>query len=140
MTEENTNIHESDTGIQAFDVTPPVEHHEQPNQETQPEQQGQQERTPYDLIIEQQNAQIDALMKHTERLNAQIAQMVQGGVQFTDNQVQQSQSQQAKPMQQSQSQQAKPMQQFNPDSLSDNIDYSLEALGREIGKPNKPDA
>ena len=129
MTEENTNIHESDTGIQAFDVTPPVEHHEQPNQETQPEQQGQQERTPYDLIIEQQNAQIDALMKHTERLNAQIAQMVQGGVQFTDNQVQQSQSQQAKPM-----------QQFNPDSLSDNIDYSLEALGREIGKPNKPDA
>lgn len=129
MTEENTNIHESDTGIQAFDVTPPVEHHEQPGRETQPEQQGQQEKTPYDLIIEQQNAQIDALMKHTERLNAQIAQMVQGGVQFNDNQGKQTQTPQVKPM-----------RQFNPDSLSDNIDYSLEALGREIGKPNKPDA
>ena len=127
MTDENTNIHESDTGIQAFDVTP----HNDPQPEPQPAQDAQaatetaEPANPYQAIIDQQTAQIDALMKHTERLNAQIAQMVQGGAQFTDNQQPQPQPQ--------------PMQQFNPPALSDNDDFSLEALGREIGKPNKPD-
>ena len=121
MTDENTNIHESDTGIQAFDVTPPIE---QPQaQPEQAETETPETANPYQTIIDQQTAQIDALMKHTERLNAQIAQMVQGGAQFTDNQVAQPQPQ--------------PMQQFNPPALSDDDDFSLEALGREIGKPNK---
>jgi len=127
MTEENTNIHESDTGIQAFDVTPAPEPQPVPggaSDDDVPAEQAQ-AANPYQAIIDQQTAQIDALMKHTERLNAQIAQMVQGGAQFTDNQQPQPQPQ--------------PMQQFNPPALSDDDDFSLEALGREIGKPNKPD-
>ena len=118
MTEEVVDIHESATGIQAFDVTPHAEPQTQPQPEPEPEPE---QANPYQTIIDQQSAQIDALMKHTERLNAQIAQMVQGGAQLTDNQ-------QAQPKPQ-------PMQQFNPPALSDNDDFSLEALGREIGKP-----
>ena len=119
MTEQQEqNIHESDTGIQAFDVTP----HAQPEQQEQQEQQGQaQDTNAYNVIIDQQKAQIDALLAHTERLNAQIAQMVTSGAQFTD-------------AQQTTQTPANAGVQLPPKSLTDDDDYSLEALGKEIGK------
>ena len=73
----------------------------------------------YDVIIEQQKAQIDALMEHTERLNKQIAQMVHGGVQVNDG-----------------TQQAQPQPQPQMQSIAD--DYvSLSDLGAEIGKKDR---
>lgn len=71
----------------------------------------------YQSIIEQQNKQIQALLEHTEKQAEQIAQMVQNGAQFYQEQ--------SKPP-------APPKQQVQ--ALSDDDDLSLEALGREIGK------
>lgn len=71
----------------------------------------------YQSIIEQQNKQIQALLEHTEKQAEQIAQMVQNGAQFY-------QEQNTPP--------APPKQQVQ--TLSDDDDLSLEALGREIGK------
>ena len=92
----------------------------------------------YQAIIEQQQAQIRALIAQTNAQSQQITRMVQGGAQFMQ------QPQQVQPMQQQQPQQfpnyyqpTNPMQQFNPPALSDNQDWSLEALGKEIGKPRK---
>ena len=71
---------------------------------------------PYQTIIEQQQAQINALIAQTTALNNQIVNMVTSGAQFNDNQ----------PAQQT--------QQTQPASLSDDIDYSLESLAKEIGR------
>ena len=92
----------------------------------------------YQSIIDQQQAQIDALMAQTERLNGQITQMVQNGVQFGQTQtVAQTQSvAQPQPMMQNTTYQA-PMQQLNTPALSDNADYSLDSLAKEIGKPRE---
>lgn len=113
MADEIENIHESDNGDQAFDATAEPEPR-QPEQGEQP--------NAYEAIIKQQGEQIAALLEHSERLSAQITQMVQGGAQITNATPQQPQQQQ-------------PMQQFNPPSLDNDDDYSLEALGKEIGKP-----
>lgn len=92
----------------------------------------------YDSIIAQQNEQIAALIAQNQALTGQITQMVQGGAQFT-------QAPQPQPQQVQQAQQptefppvydgASPLRTFNPPALSDNQDYSLEALASEIGKP-----
>ena len=121
---ENENIHESDTGVQAFDVTPHASG-ENPDNVTSADTQSAKDAeskslNPYDAIIKQQKEQIDALMEHTERLNKQIAQMVHGGVQVNDG-TQQTQSQQT---------------QAQAQSLTD--DYvSLSDLGAEIGKKER---
>ena len=74
---------------------------------------------PYQTIIEQQQAQIDALIAQTTALNSQIINMVNSGAQFNDNNP-------AQPTQ--------PVQPVQPVSLSDDTDYSLESLAKEIGK------
>ena len=92
----------------------------------------------YQSIIDQQNAQIAALMQQNQALNGQITQMVQGGAQF------------AQPVMRPQPQQAfAPQQQvnayppvydgiqtnmFNPAALADDKDYSLEGLAEQIGR------
>ena len=73
---------------------------------------------PYQTIIEQQQAQINALIAQTTALNNQIVSMVNSGAQLNDNQ----------PAQQT--------QQTQPASLSDDVDYSLESLAKEIGRKN----
>lgn len=89
---------------------------------TQPATQEPQQPNPYQSVIEQQQAQIAALMEQNTALNQQVVNMLQNGAQFNNQQAQQ----QAQPVQ--------PVQQFNPPSLNNGEDYSLEALGKEIGK------
>lgn len=75
----------------------------------------------FQSIIDQQQAQIDALMAQNAALNGQITQMVQNGAQFSQ-QVQQ-------PVQQVQ----QPMQVFDPPSLASDDDWSVAALAKDIG-------
>ena len=114
----------------------------QPAQVTQPLQPV---NDSYKSIIEQQQAQIDALIQQNNNLNAQVTQMVQNGAQFGQptQQVQQFQQvQQAQPAQPAQfpnvyqpaDMQAHPLSTFNPASLASDEDYSLESLAKEIGK------
>ena len=114
---------------------------------TAPEQmQAQQAPASYQSIIDQQNEQIAALIAQNQALNGQITKMVQNGAQFYQPQ----QPAQVGNMPQYQNayggvnnpaivqpQPQNPMQQFNPPALSSNQDWSLEALGKEIGKPRK---
>ena len=97
----------------------------------EPEQQAQQARqapTGYQAIIDQQARQIDALMQQTQQLNQQIVTLINGGAQINSQQ----QAQQAQRQQQGQA--PDPMGAFNPESLANDEDYSLEALAKEIGK------
>ena len=73
---------------------------------------------PYQTIIEQQQAQIDALIAQTTALNNQIINMVNAGAQLNDNQPTQ------------------PVPPAQPPALSDDVDYSLESLAKEIGRRN----
>ena len=118
----------------------------QPVQPVQPVQPQQQNANAYQTIIEQQQAQIQALINQTNALNSQITQMVAGGAQFSQP------MQPAQPVQQLPGQMQEfapepqfpnyyagnnPLAQLNTPALSDNTDWSLEALGKEIGKPRK---
>ena len=69
---------------------------------------------PYQSIIEQQQAQIAALMAQNDALNQQVTRMVQNGAQFN--------------------QQPNTAQQFAQGALSDNQDWSLESLAKDIGR------
>ena len=75
---------------------------------------------PYQTIIEQQQAQIDALIAQTTALNSQIINMVNNGAQFND----------ANPSQ------PDGAQSVQLHSLADDVDYSLESLAKEIGRRN----
>lgn len=125
-----------------FGTTAPELQPTQPAQVTQPLQPV---NSPYKSIIEQQQAQIDALIEQNNNLNAQVTQMVQNGAQFGQpaQQVQQTQQpqqfQQVQPAQypnvyQPADLQAHPLSTFNPASLASDEDYSLESLAKEIGK------
>lgn len=93
-------------------------------------------------IIDQQNAQIAALMAQNRHLNAQVVQMVQSGAQITQQQAQaQPIVEPAQPQYPTQAQQMAqlgaqpdPLTTFNPPALSNNADYSLEGLAGQIGK------
>lgn len=74
----------------------------------------QDQNNSYQTIIEQQQAQINALIAQTETLNKQIINMVNSGAQFNDN--------------------SQPTQPTQPISLSDDMDYSLESLAKDIGR------
>lgn len=114
-----------------------------PVQTTQPAQ----PENPYQSIIDQQNAQIAALMQQNQALNAQVTQMVQSGAQF-NGQAQQAQQQAPgfaypnayggvnNPAILPQSQEFPPVYAGNnvPLSLSSDVDVSLESLASEIGK------
>ena len=102
---------------------------------------------PYQSIIDQQNAQIAALMQQNQALNAQVTQMVQSGAQF-NGQAQQAQQQAPafaypnayggvnNPAILPQSQEFPPVYAGNdvPLSLSSDVDVSLEGLAAQIGK------
>lgn len=102
---------------------------------------------PYQSIIDQQNAQIAALMQQNQALNAQVTQMVQSGAQF-NGQAQQAQQQAPgfaypnayggvnNPAIIPQSQEFPPVYAGNdvPLSLSSDVDVSLEGLAAQIGK------
>lgn len=114
----------------------------QPAQVTQPLQPV---NDSYKSIIDQQQAQIAALIQQNNNLNAQVTQMVQNGAQFGQPAQQVQQMQQAQQFQQAQpaqfpnvyqpaDMQAHPLSTFNPASLANDEDYSLESLAKEIGK------
>ena len=86
---------------------------------------------PYQSIIDQQQAQIAALMAQNDALNQQVTRMVQGGAQFSQQPQQVGQNWSYTP------QSPNTAQQLAQGSLSDNQDWSLESLGKEIGKPRK---
>ena len=92
-----------------------------------------QQKTPnaYESIIEQQQAQIAALMTQNDALNQQVTRMVQGGAQFNQQSQQVGQNWAYTP------QQPNMAQQFAQGALSNGDDWSLEALGKEIGKPRR---
>ena len=85
---------------------------------------------PYQSIIEQQQAQIAALMAQNDALNQQVTRMVQGGAQFN----QQQQTQQIGQNWTYKPQQPNTAQQFAQGALSDNQDWSLESLAKDIGR------
>ena len=120
--------------VQQPGTVPPIP---QPAAVQQPAAQQPQQANPYQSIIDQQNAQIAALMAQNNALNQQVTQMVQGGAQF--NQQQQTQPAQIHLGQMS----VQPVQQFPPVyggndgmplSLAADVDVSLESLASEIGK------
>ena len=101
-----------------------IEQSAEPTQPAQPAEPSAEptQANPYESIIEQQQQQIDALLKQTETLNAQITRMVESGAQFN--------SQPAKPAEPTQ-----PAQAFNPKSLAEQDAFlSMEDLAKEIGK------
>lgn len=73
----------------------------------------------YDSIIKQQTEQINALIAQNQSLTDQMTKLIQNGAQI------------------GQPQQVTPLQQFAPPALSDNDDWSLEALGREMAKDKR---
>ena len=97
----------------------------------------------YKAIIDQQQAQIKALIAQTNAQSAQITQLVQNGGQLTAQQMQPQQFAQAVPqpkqvqfpnVYQPYDAQAAPNANWQPPSMLDDGDYSLESLGKEIGK------
>ena len=74
----------------------------------------------YQVIIEQQQEQISALLNQTKLLNDQITSMIQNGTQIRDASAQTTQTHSA-------------LANLNTQNLADQ-DYSLESLAREIGK------
>lgn len=122
-------------GILSFNTTAP-----KPQQ--QPQQQPSMDMNAYDYIIEQQQAQIEALINQNNNLTQQVTQMVQNGAQFQQQQqpqqfaqaVPQPQTVQFPNVYQPTDTQAHPLSTFNPPALADDQDFSLEGLASEIGK------
>lgn len=110
----------------------PAQTIEQTAQMPQPSQ------TAQDAIIAQLQAQNAALLQQTQALNQQVVQMIQGGAQLGA----QMQPQQAQPAQMApqvaqmlqMGAQPDPLGTFNPPSLANGQDMSLEALASQIGK------
>ena len=133
-------------------VTPPLVTFATTAPEQQQTQQAQQAQTPdaYQAIIEQQQAQINALIAQTNAQSAQITQLVQSGGQFhaqpqpATKQPQQFAQAVPQPQQvqfpnvyQPYDAQAAPNASWQPPSMLDGQDYSLESLGKEIGKHDR---
>ena len=76
----------------------------------------------YQTIIDQQAAQINALIAQNESLNGQIYRLIQNGAQITGN---------------SQPGRIDPLSNLNGAALSDGDDWSLESLAKDIGKRSK---
>lgn len=88
-----------------------------------PAQPGQVE-TPnaYQSIIDQQAEQINALIAQNESLTGQITKLIQSGAQISGN---------------SQPGRIDPLSNLNGAALSDDDDWSLESLAKDIGKHNR---
>ena len=91
--------------------------------ETQPAQpEPEPQQNPYETIIAQQQAQIEALIKQSNTLTQQITNLVQNGAQLN------TQPEQVK-------EPDAPGQAFNPRSLAETDAFlSMEDLAKEIGK------
>lgn len=98
-----------------------MQNEEPANENLQAEDNASENSNPYQLIIDQQQSQIEALIQQTKTLNEQIVTMVASGAQFNQQQTQQPQTQQIQTT-------------FNPVSLANQEDYTLESLAKEIGK------
>ena len=123
MTEYNEDIDEFAPAKP--DLTQPAK--QEPEQvQTEPEQ-VQPEPEPvtkpnaYESIFEQQNDQIQALIAQNKSLTDQITQLIQNGAQIGN----------------AQAHGVSPVQQFNQRALSDDEDWSLESLAKDIGKRPK---
>lgn len=77
--------------------------------------------SPYETIIAQKDAQINALIEQTNKLTEQITNFINSGTQLNDGKVNPAPTPNVQPLEKI----------VNDDSMS------LEALGREIGKPRK---
>lgn len=90
-----------------------------------------------DAIIAQLQAQNAALLQQTQALNAQVVQFIQGGAQLATQQGRQIAQPVTPPQVQQMLQmgaQPDPLGTFNPPSLANGQDMSLEALASQIGK------
>ena len=123
--------------VQQPGTVPPIP---QPATVQQPAAQQPQQANPYQSIIDQQNAQIAALMAQNNALNQQVTQMVQGGAQFNQQAQQAQQTQQVgqnwayHPQQQTAYPPVYGGNDGMPLSLATDVDVSLESLASEIGK------
>ena len=98
-------------------VSQPIE----PIQSEQPmKEQPKEQPNAYASIIEQQNEQIAALIAQNQSLTGQITQLIQSGAQINT-------------MQQTQPQPMMQPSMLQP-SLSENDDWSIESLAREMAK------
>lgn len=93
---------------------------QQQQQQQEQQQQQQQPGSAYESIIAQQAKQIDALIAQADKLNRQIVEMMGSGVQFNDGLRGKAESAGG-----------------NQNGNAGDADFSLESLGREIGKPRK---
>lgn len=100
---------------------------EEPNEpeNVTPEEPKEPESTnPYQSIIDQQTEQINALIEQNAKLTSQITKMIQTGIQITDGNAQQ---------QQTQAHSGYGFAKGNV-ALSDDDDFSVSSLGNLIGK------
>ena len=94
---------------------------------------------PFDSIIQQLQAQNEALMQQNEALNAQVVKLINGGAQVNTQPRQQQPTQvQQMPAQVQQmlsmGAQPDPLGVINPPSLADGQDWSIEGLASEVGR------
>ena len=98
----------------------PVSEPVQPIEQTVQPEQPKEQPNAYASIIEQQNEQIAALIAQNQSLTGQITQLIQSGAQI-------------KTVQQTQPQPMMQPSMLQP-SLSENDDWSIESLAREMAK------
>ena len=131
---ENENIHESDTGVQAFEM----EFDSTPANEPEPQDTPRAPENPYTAIIEEQKEQIAALMEANKNMSEQITDLINSGAQI-------SHKEEAKETKGYKTLEAgeyapvygggeNPLSELNTPALSDDADYSLEGLAADIGK------
>lgn len=90
-------------------------------EQAQPEPKPIEKPNAYESIFEQQNEQIQALIAQNKSLTDQITQLIQNGAQIGN----------------AQARNIAPVQQFNQRALSDDEDWTLESLAKDIGKRPK---
>lgn len=119
-TDNNTISVKSNNFVSNDDVTNnTISFDTQSNYEVQKE--NEEKVNPYETIIAQQQAQIDALIKQSNSLTQQITNLVQNGAQLN-----------AQPIQ---AKEPEPQSAFNPKSLADADSFlSMEDLAREMAK------
>lgn len=106
----NGNIKGEDTDVVGIDVTP---------------EPAKPDTSAYDSIIEQQNAQIEALMKQNESLSSQVTKLIETGAQIRDA------SAGAAP--EPEPERGENYQRPSIEQLDDKDDYSIDYLGNFIG-------
>ena len=106
----------------------------QPEPETQPAQpEPETQQNPYETIIAQQQAQIDALIAQSNMLTQQITNMVNNGAQFNTQPITKFSIDNSQPPHYGNLTTAQSV--FNPKSLAETDSFlSMEDLAKEIGR------